>query len=427
MADDANAQLSYTKAAVLIATIAALTALAIAFSEYTSLTQWLFGLEVVPKGLFLLTAIYSISLVFHNLAVSLLSALGYFGWLNIVSLLNSVIWLLLAILWNTNPEAIIDILRWQAAATITLSLLVLIVCALRLASTSKSCSSPFPLWQAIKAYTSYGLPRVLSPFLDALLVAAGPWLLRHDLQHAAYLSMALMLLRIGQTLVTPAATVIGTAVARLHGESDHEKVSNTLRLTTGAFIALSTLAFAVMAPWSDLLVNLWLGISPLSAGVSSYARWLMFAIIPFIIFQGLKEPVEMLSVKPLILLATAVGLAVLCVVSISLRSLCGMQCAILVGYIVAYTVLGTATLLFIRKHLPSHRYFGLTQIICAAFSVAIINAIVAHLTTDLPLYWRCAAASACSGLTLLAAGWGLLILQPSEFLSDVSKAMGRTG
>ena len=408
-------QLAYLYSALSITGVTIAATLLLGALAPSALAGLLFGNESdQPAHVLMLTAGFTISLVVNNLAVSLLSAQGRFFTLTVVTFLNTVAWLAVALQLNPDRDSILPLLGWHALATTLVSLVVLGLGVLRLSRIAETAE----LHTEFGPFLKYGAPRVLSPFLDAMLVALGPWLLRSDLQTAAHLAMALMLLRVGQTLVTPAATVIGTVVARTQGAGNAEATAATLRLTAGVLTALSLAGFAVLWPWVDTLVELWLGATPLAAGVTACGSGLLLAMVPFTIFQGLKEPIEMLSTRPLTLFGTALALAVLAGSAFSLSPAIGLGRAVTAAYVAAYATLALCAIYFLRNQLRTTRYYGLPRLLFASSFVVAVNLASAHLASSLTLYSRLAIAGAAGLCSLSVAIWLVACWRPSGLMRE---------
>ncbi len=414
-------QLAYLRSALIISGITTLATLLLGAIGPAPLARWLYGHDIpLPPHALLLTAGFTVSLVLHNLAVSLLSAQGRFLLLTVVTFLNQVAWLVLALRMNSDRESISPLLGWHAFATTLVAGAILWLGYIRLSRMAKE-ANPHTLFEA---YGAYGAPRVLSPFFDAMLVAVGPWLLRQDLETAAHLAMALMLLRVGQTLVTPAATVIGTAVARAHGAGNATGTAATLRLTAGVLTALSLSGLAVLWPWLDTLVEFWLGPTPLAVGVASCGRGLLLAMVPFTVFQGLKEPIEMLSTKPLNLFATALAVLVLLCSAFILSPLIGLRQAITAAYVAAYIALALCAVYFLRGQLYTSHYYGMIRLLGASALMAALNMVMTHVAHGLSMFSRLGIAGATACISLAIAICVVARWRPSGLARECRSALG---
>ena len=370
------------------------------------------------RELMIWIGVLTIGQAFNNVAVSILIAFRRVIAFNLVAFVNAVVWPLAALaLAGRGMEAV---LRGLAAGTLAFSSIVAIS-LLALVARHAGGVIPWSRWkETLREFAGYGLPRTASPFVEVGLFLLGPWLIREDMAAAGYVILALMLLRVGQGLMQPAGYVLAAVAARLVGQKDEVSLRTGLNLLTGTLLYSGGLAFALAYPWTGVLLRLWLGEGPLSAAVLPYASAMVLSLLPFAVFQGLKELIEMVWTAPRNLYTLLVSISVLVVAFLAAHAFLPRPQSVLVGYVVAFWVAGLMTLWWIRRYLNPAGYFGMARWAAVLMGIALVNGWAARAWSAASLVEAATAAGlAILGSGLLGAGL-LCLVSPPPFVREAA-------
>ncbi|MDB4871639.1 MAG: Na+-driven multidrug efflux pump [Gemmatimonadales bacterium] len=365
-----------------------------------------------------LLGLITVGLTLHYFASSLLFAQRRIVAANLLQLANTGGWLLAGLyLWRSHVD-VVRLLRLQGIASILLGTLVIIAITARFAHEGGRVRNQ-DIPKALREYAAYGLPRAVSPFGEMLIFLVGPWLLRANLSEAGYLLIALTLVRMVQALIQPASNVIGIVSAALSGVGDDAKIHRGLRLLLGLLGGAGLATAVLVLPWLDVLLGTWLGDSSVVAGVMPYARVLVLTIPAVVIFQGLKEPIEMLWHAPRNLASIGLGLIVLLGSYYACLPFVGSVNAIIVAQAASIIAIGLMTVVWVRQALPSTGYFGVPRFLLALFAAGGANAAVARLVNPIrgPALLAPLSAMATASLVVLAL---TIYRRPSPFVRDLT-------
>jgi hypothetical protein len=274
-------------------------------------------------------------------------------------------------------------------------------------------------WRGLlRDFRDYGLPRTLSPFVEVGLFLIGPWLLRHDLVQAGYVIIALMLIRIGQTLLQPAGYVFAAVVAGIVGRKDDASLRRGMNLLLGSLLYSAAFVFAVAFPWTGLILRLWLGDGELTNAVRPHAVAMMLGLVPFAVFQGLKEVIEMVWTAPRNLFTLFASMAVLLGSHAGTSHYLPAQESVLAAYFLAFCTAGILSVYWVSAYLESAAYFGLVRGVAVILGIATLNAWIANDWGSLPLLPATGLAIAAGLVSLLLAAILLYLPRPSPFLKE---------
>lgn len=235
----------------------------------------------------------------------------------------------------------------------------------------------------VRDFVSYGLPRAPGPFLEMGLTLLGPWLLRDHLNEAGYLLVALTFVRVVEMFVQPVVLVSSVVAARLLGAGDRTSLANGTRLLFGAVLTTAALTLATIAPFRDQLLILWLGDPVLAARVGVYATVLLWGLVPYTIFQGLKGIIEMQWVRPVNLAILAMGLAIQ-LGGYYAAKLLGVDpfSAVRLALLVSFFGLGLASTAWMRPTLAPFRCYGPRRLALVSLGLYGLNQSLVPLTPN---------------------------------------------
>lgn len=329
---------------------------------------------------------------------------------NVTELLNASGFLLLALLWSGPRATPLGTLQFQAVAVVGLSLAALV---LYLAPKWRATWPAVGAWPpAARTFLSYGLPRGAITFLEMCLLFVGPWLLRGQVEQSGYLIIALTLVRVIESGIGPVVQVAAVVTAGLVGRGDEASIGEGVRLMFGTILHATVVVTAVTIPWVPQLVRLWLSDAHVVAGVLPFFFTLMWGILPYAVFQGLKGVVEVRWVQPLNLYTLLLGIGTQFLVLYTMQASLGPERAISLAMLASFWAMGVPTLLWMRAYLRPLGYFGMGRLVVGGLLVAILNA---WLATHVDPGWGLLAVALSAAA--LAAILGLMI--PSPFVRSL--------
>ncbi len=264
----------------------------------------------------------------------------------------------------------------EAVAFQTLSTAALCVPILAIA-LGRRRRDPWPdlkLWRQVGGdFVKYGLPRGVITSLDVGIWAIGPWLLRDKPDEAAYLIVALTMVRAMQMFITPITKLASVVTAQLLGVGDESSIREGVRLVFGMTLYGPLLAMAVIVPWQRELLNLWLKNPGLVAGVSRYFLIVCWGTVPLTVFHAVRGIIEVRWVRPLNLYTLGAGFAVQLAVFFAARPALGATQAAGLSLLAMFWVIGIVTVGWIAHDLRPVREFGLLRLGAAAALIGAIN------------------------------------------------------
>jgi O-antigen/teichoic acid export membrane protein len=225
---------------------------------------------------------------------------------------------------------------------------------------------PAASWrETLRTFVQYGIPRGGSALLEALTAFLPPWLLREQPEAAGFLIIALTLLRALELVILPVTQVLALATARAIGRNDEGHIARAARLLFGLALYLGCFAFVFLYPWLDRLLLVWLGQADLAAEVYPYAAWVVFGIVPVIVYYSLRNMVEVVWTFPYNLVAQLASIAVLLGVCFGLRASTSASLteAVMIGNLAMLWTMGVLTVVWMRHHLPGPRFLGLWRLL----------------------------------------------------------------
>jgi hypothetical protein len=350
--------------------------LALAHVLEVPLARWTFPGSPSAESLAFWSVVYAMSLVLSFVVTTTMTAERRMALANAMDTLAAGGYLVLPLVLYDGPLSPTWLLRFHALVTIGASLLVLgwYLAQLRVNRLPGGARTR----QVAADFRDYGLPRTFVNFADMLTLSVGPWLLRAHPAEAGYLLIALQLTRSIQAAIQPLTQVAGVVTARLAASNDDALLGDGIKLLFGTVLYASTLTVAVTTPWREPLLRLWLGDATLVGGVRFYFDVLMWAIIPYVAFQGLKSVIEMRWVRPLNLYSLIGANALYILLFAGLEPYVGSRVAARDSTLIAFVALGAVSVFWCRRYLRPARYLGLARLLLAAGAVAAVNSTAAR-------------------------------------------------
>jgi O-antigen/teichoic acid export membrane protein len=416
---DSSTQLLFLVSVLFLSVIGVVLFLSGLLSGLGYWADLIFPGEADPKSLAFWLGILSIGYVINYLASSTLMAYRKVLASNAVSFLNMTVWPLAVMWWWGTLVTVEALVKFQAIAMIILSLIVVGYAIARLSITF---STSFD-WQefkiAFRETCKYGLSRTATPFLVTSFALIGPWLIRGNSEQAGYLIIAFTVLTTARMIIQPVSIVFGVAVSKLMGQKEELILGESISLLFGAVLYSSCFLLAVVFPWLLLLLHLWLGDLSLAQEVYGYALVIVFAMIPFAVFQGLKEPIEMIWKQPRNAYTLIISMSFLFIWFFASRIFISDVKSVLYGYLGAFAIQGIITGIWIRKYLKPIKYYGLTKSVPVFLGVCLLNVAMARLLSHLSMWANVGGAVVAGGISLVVAVVFLYLYQPSPFVLEL--------
>lgn len=372
-----------------------------------------------PRMLIFWTGILAISSIFEFICSSMLLAQGKVLACNLIEGVYAGFWLLLVMWLLQNQVTVINLTKVQILTSCVISCAIICSYMLRNAS-SLSRASLAEYRSVLKESCAYSLPRSGIPFLEAALFFVGPWLLRYSPESAGYLIIAFFVLRSGRLVITPMSRMASIYVTSLIGKKDEATLMKGMSLLFGGLAYLGFLSFSFLYPWAYALLKIWLGDIKLATSVLIFAKLLLFSFPTFVVYQGLKEQIEMVSKRPLnfyiLLTAICTMIGVFYVASIVFSP----NASILYGYLLAFLVSAVLSVLCVKDYLAPFRYFGFPRMLLVSVIVFLINKALAERMFTEPTYLNVLGLTGAFILSVTAIFAFLYCYMPSPFVQDMA-------
>lgn len=330
------------------------------------------------------TGFLILSMVINFIAISVYVGERRMLIANIVGLFNNSGFLFLAILWvsidGLNDFATpLGLTKYQALTVAGMSLLVLIpyLWILITTTTIKEVN-----WSDVfEVFIHYGLPRSLMTFLDAGLFLIGPWLIRSDVAQAGYLIIALTVVRIAQTAIAPINQVVLVVTASLLGRGEKGLIQEATQLMFGVSVYVALIGTSIFIPWTERLTFLWLADPKTVQGVLPYLTILLWGLLPFTLYQGIRGTVEARWIQPRNVYTLIIASSVQIILYILLVPIWGITNAISFSLLTTLWILGGLTLYWVLPDVKfTSHYWGWGRLSIVVISLAIINQVFASTT-----------------------------------------------
>jgi hypothetical protein len=372
-----------------------------------------------PQTLMFWTGMLAISSVLEYICSSILLAKGRVLACNFIEGAYTGFWMLLAIWLLQNRLTVINLTKIQMFTSCVISCVILFSFILR-NSRSLSRASLAEYRSVLQESCAYSLPRSGIPFLDVALLLIGPWLLRHSPENAGYLIIAFFVLRSGRLVITPVSKMTSIYVTSLIGKKDKATLIKGMSLLFGGLTYLGFLSFSFLYPWAYTLLKIWLGDIKLANSVLGFAKILLFSLPLFVVYQGLKEQIEMVSKRPLNFYILFVAICTMVGVFYVAGIVFSPDASILYGYLFAFLVSAVLSILCVKDYLAPFRYFGYPRMLLVSGIVFLINMAFAERMSIEATYMNLFGLVGSFILSVTAIFIFLYCYMPSPFIREIA-------
>ncbi|WAC01077.1 hypothetical protein N7U66_12945 [Lacinutrix neustonica] len=152
-----------------------------------------------------------------------------------------------------------------------------------------------------------------------------------------------------------------------------EKQKQAINLMTGAIIYITLLFVILLATWLDVLLNFWLTNPETIKNVLYAFGFIVFGLIPYAFFQGLKGIIEIKFFKPYNLYSLIIALIIHIVLYFILKNFYSTLAALSISLALAFISLGINTAIWCRKDFFGNKYFRFEVLIFLGVILFIAN------------------------------------------------------
>lgn len=271
---------------------------------------------------------------------------------NIINIMNASLVLLAVFLLVANSDNLIEVLTLSLSILATMQLLILGYIILKLKLYK------FPTRKVLRdessSFFKYGLPRAAMTFLEMFMLTVGSLLVKKDYEIVGSFLIAITLARVVLIILQPISLLSSVIVGH---NNDTDKPKKTLNLLFGGIIYSSVLVIILMYNWIDVLIRFWLTKEETIIDVVLVFKILVFGLVPYCIFQGLKGYIEIKFFKPLNLFSIAIATAVHVLLFFGLRPFYDTLQSLSLSLMIAFIAMGLWSYFWCRKDLNSQAYF----------------------------------------------------------------------
>jgi hypothetical protein len=407
---DSGLRFIYVTLATLFCISLTLIVLPISYLTRDFLAEWFFPGTTESSMLAFWTMVLVLASVLHFVVYSTLTAERRMILANVTELMSASGYLLLALIWFGKNAQPTDLIRFQSVAMIVQSVVVIFGYLMSLYGAPRLALG---VWRQVAVeFVRYGVPRGAITFLDMLIVSIGPWLLRADQEEVGYLLVALTVVRVFKEAIAPISRVASVVGARLIGQGNENALTEGMRLMLGSVLYTALLCVALLVPWLNFAVLLWLHDPTLVNGVLKHVLILVWGLLPLAIFYGLKEIIEVRWFQPLNAYTLILGSGIQVLVFYGLKSWLGVVDAVRVSSLSMFVVLGITTLYWTRSYLKDFHYWGLGRLLLTSGVLFALNTWLAQQ----PSLYRATLALAVSGVVIVAC---LVAIRPAEVVREL--------
>jgi len=332
---------------------------------------------------------------------------------NMINVLNASLILLVVFLVIGKAENLFEILRISLTLMAVFQLLLLgyIIFSLRLYGFPKKKL----LLKEGRSFFKYGLPRSAMTFLELFMLTVGSLLVKEDHEIVGSFLIAITLARVVLIVLQPISLLTSVIVGH---NNDTDKPKKTLNLLFGGIIYSSILVIIIMYNWIDVLIRFWLTNETTIVDVVFIFKILVFGLIPYCIFQGLKGFIEIRFFKPLNLFSVIVGILVHVIFFFMLKEFYGTLKALSISLMFAFIAMGGLSFYWCRKELYSEKYFNLTMLLVVSILLFAANHFICQY---LPNFIGLIIAFSVTGIVFI----GYALLRKTEFIKDLLNTFKR--
>lgn len=164
----------------------------------------------------------------------------------------------------------------------------------------------------------------------------------------------------------------------------------------------------------------WLGDIKLADSVYPFASLLLLSLPPFVVFQGLKEQIEMVSPRPFNLYILMIALCTILGVFYLGEILFSPNAGILYGYLFAFLISAVLSVLCVKHHLAPFGYYAFPKLLLISVVVFLMNrALVAWLSAE-ATYLNVIAVTGSLILSVTGIFVFLCLYRPSPFVREMT-------
>ena len=246
-----------------------------------------------------------------------------------------------------------------------------------------------------KSFLKYGLPRAVITFSDMFLLTIGAMLIQGEEGVVAAFLIGIVLSRTILIVLQPVSLL--SAVISGHSNTE-EKHTQVLNLLIGSTLYMTIIATILMYNWIDVLLPFWLKNEETIKTVTSIFKILALGIIPYTLFQALKQIIDIKYFKPLNLYSFLIAISSHVILYYILSMWFDTMQSLSISLAISFMVLGFFALYWNRKYLYSHTYFNLFPLVLINGILFIVNFIMhSHYPTIIGFL----ASSSISGILFL--------------------------
>lgn len=262
-----------------------------------------------------------------------------------------------------------------------------------------------------RLFLLYGLPRSIMTFLDMFLITIGSLLIKNDKEIIGSFLIAITLSRVILIVLQPLSLLSSIIVGHSADENKHKK---TLNLMFGGILYSSIVVIIILYNWIEILISYWLNKPETIADVVIIFKILVFGLIPYCIFQGLKGIIEIRFFKPLNLFSMGVGLVIHVVLYFVLIQFYNGLIGLSISLMLAFVVMGAMSLYWCRNEFNALKYFKFIQLLLISGVLFVVNY---YINKYYPYLIGLIVSVLITGIGFLC----FVFLSKSEFINDVLK------
>ncbi|MEE1961615.1 hypothetical protein V1387_02885 [Allomuricauda taeanensis] len=287
---------------------------------------------------------------------------------NVSNMMNASLIMLAVFMVLGNSENLIEVLGTSLLVMGALQLIFLgyIVIKLKL----YNLSSKGTLRTERNSFLTYGLPRAGMTFFEMFMLTVGSLLVKEEQEVVGSFLIAITLARVVLIVLQPISRLSSVIVGH---DNETDKPRRTLNLLFGGVIYSSTLVIIVLFNWIDILIRFWLTKENMIVDVISVFKILVFGLLPYCIFQGLKGYIEIRYFKPVNLFTIVMATLVHVFLFYVCQQFYTTLSALAISLMVAFISMGLSSYYWCRKDINGQGYFKFIYFFTVTFLLFMIN------------------------------------------------------
>lgn len=287
---------------------------------------------------------------------------------NVSNMMNASLIMLAIFMILGNSENLIEVLETSLLAMGALQLLFLgyIVAKLKL----YKLPSKRALRTERNSFLTYGLPRAGMTFFEMFMLTIGSLLVKEEQEVVGSFLIAITLARVVLIVLQPISRLSSVIVGH---DNETDKPKKTLNLLFGGVIYSSMLVIIVLFNWIDILIRFWLTKENMIIDVISVFKILVFGLLPYCIFQGLKGYIEIRFFKPVNLFTIVMATLVHVFLFYVCQQFYSTLTALAISLMVAFISMGVSSYYWCRKEINGQGYFKFIYFFIVAFLLFMAN------------------------------------------------------